>query len=245
MVKEGEVLERRTPKSGPHAASVATQHGSQVTVESEVRVTGLGHAKPNRFVMRIPNSKKVDSVSFTQVLKAAAELVRAVGTAAAFEILTTGRRAASEITSSKTGISRVPREANEQHEPERWLKLRTNFLDENKAVTAPELARLTGSQATNPSARAYDWSKAGRIFSVRDGTGERFPLFQLRDGQPISEVAKVLKILRPKLSDWQIAFWFTSPNAWTGDWRVPVELLTNEPEKVLEAAQHEVAEQVF
>lgn len=244
MVKEAKVLDRKTPKSGPQAAGVTTQRGSQVTVTSEVRITGSRHAKPDRFAMRMPESK-VASASFTQVLRAAAELVRAVGTAVAFEILTTGRRAVGERTSLRTPTPRVAREADEQHKAERWLELRTDFLNENKAVTAPELARITGSQVTNSSARAYDWAKTGRIFSVHDGTGERFPLFQLRDGQPIPEVATVLKILRPKLSNWQVAFWFTTSNAWTGGWRTPAELLASKPETVTEVAQHEVAEQVF
>jgi hypothetical protein len=83
------------------------------------------------------------------------------------------------------------------------------------------------------------------VFSVNDGSRERFPLFQLHEGQPIPAVANIIQLLRPKLSYWQIAFWFTTPNAWTGGWRAPCELLASEPERVVEAARHEVAERVL
>ncbi len=121
----------------------------------------------------------------------------------------------------------------------------SGFLAEHKSVTAPELAHFTGSKAKNQSARAHDWVKAGRIFSVNDGASDRYPLFQLREGQPIPVLADILKVLTPKLSNWQVAFWLTSPNAWTGSWRSPVEILASEPENVLEAARHEVADKAF
>jgi hypothetical protein len=131
------------------------------------------------------------------------------------------------------------------HEARRWAAAREAFLAEHESVTAPELARLTGSRSTNPSARAHSWVKANRIFSVNDGTGERYPLFQLREGLPLPQLAELLPILRRKLSNWQIALWFTSPNAWVGEWRRPIDVLAERPDVVVDAARHEVGEQVL
>ena len=50
-------------------------------------------------------------------------------------------------------------------------------------------------------------------------------------------------ILRPKLSESQIAKWFAAPNAWVGNWRCPADVMTAEPDCVIAAAQHEVGDQ--
>jgi hypothetical protein len=110
---------------------------------------------------------------------------------------------------------------------------------------APELAHLTGSRSVNPSARAHSWAKASRIFSVNDGTGERYRLFQLREGQPSPALVEILPVLRRKLSNWQIALWFTSPNAWVGGWRRPIDVPTESPDIAIDAARHEVGEQIL
>ena len=119
--------------------------------------------------------------------------------------------------------------------------LKASFFEKHRSIAAPELASLTGSE----TAHVHDWAKARRIFSVNDGAVERYPFFQIREGQPIPQLVDVLKLLSAKLSAWQIAFWFTVPNAWTGSWRVPADILVSEPKQVLEAARHEVADQIL
>jgi hypothetical protein len=49
-------------------------------------------------------------------------------------------------------------------------------------------------------------------------------------------MAPVLSALG-NISPWRIAAWFESRNAWLGD-RLPRELITTEPQLVLEAARH-------
>jgi hypothetical protein len=146
--------------------------------------------------------------------------------------------------------SRKP--ASEQHdiyeaEAKRWKDLRTAFLREYRSVTAPELAELTGSKSKNPSSRAHEWLRAGKIFAVNDGAVVRYPLFQLdlTEGKPRPEIQKVLAYLRERLSDWQIAMWFTTPNTMAGNWRRPIELLGSEVDQVVKAAEFEVAETVL
>ena len=187
-------------------------------------------------VWYVLKAKRGDDAQMEKVLQAAAEAARRSGTSHALELL------GAPATRPEAGASSADYRA---HEARRWADARAAFLADHESVTAPELARLTGSRSINPSARAHSWAKANRIFSVNDGTGERYPLFQLREGQPLPQLAEILPILKRKLSNWQIALWFTAPNAWVGDWRRPIDLLTDSPDVVIDAARHEVGEHVL
>lgn len=79
--------------------------------------------------------------------------------------------------------------------------------------------------------------------SYRDATYT--PSFQFDErGNPRPAVAKVIQILGKDTSDWGLALWFTAANSWLDDKR-PVDLLKDEPEKVIQAAEQEAAELVF
>jgi hypothetical protein len=130
-------------------------------------------------------------------------------------------------------------------EAENWKRLQAEFFQRYRSVSAPELADLTNSQATNRWARAHDWAKAGKIFSVNDGTNERFPVFQLHDGAPNPVIGRVLGVLRGHLTPWQIAMWLTTPNPEFEGWRTPLDLLDAKPDAVVAAAQREVEDTVF
>ena len=48
----------------------------------------------------------------------------------------------------------------------------------------------------------------------------------------------MLDVFRPHgLDGWETALWFTTTSGWLDDER-PVDLLTREPEQIVEAAQH-------
>jgi hypothetical protein len=151
----------------------------------------------------------------------------------------TNHKPSSESASEQPGV----------HEAEamRWKKLRAEFLDRYRSITAPELAEITGSRSKNPSSRAHEWLRAGKIFSVNDGGVARYPLFQLDpvEGKPLPEIQEALAYLRERLSDWQIAMWFTTPNTMAGNWRRPIDLLGSESAQVVKAAAFEVAETAF
>jgi hypothetical protein len=138
-------------------------------------------------------------------------------------------------------------DAAEPAGPQRaWARLRADFLAAFDTVTPRELAGLTGSRARNAAARAYDWAKAGRIFGVNDGRETRYPLFQLKDGKPIPEIAEILRALRTRgSSDWEIALWFATPNADLGDWEIPARALARMPDAVARAAARRAEEPVY
>jgi hypothetical protein len=220
-------------KKGPAKARTAKGPPHKVTKPAQ-RTPGVWY---------VLKAKRGDDRQMEKVLQAAAEAARRGGTARALELLGSpeAQREPGATTESPTSASSDYR----AHEARRWAEARLAFLAEHESVTAPELARLTGSKSVNPSARAHSWVKADRIFSVNDGTAERYPLFQLREGQPLPQLVEILPILKRKLSNWQIALWFTAPNAWVGDWRRPIDVLTENPDLVIGAARHEVGEHVL
>ena len=127
-----------------------------------------------------------------------------------------------------------------------WTTLKDEFLREFKSVTPREFAEVTGSKARNTASRAHDWTKAGRIFGLHDGHGLRYPLFQIKEGRPIGEVAEVLTALRSReFSDWEIAVWFSTPNAELGDWETPASALAHDPRGVARAAENKAEEPVY
>lgn len=127
-----------------------------------------------------------------------------------------------------------------------WATLRHDFFQRFETATTRELADLTGSRAKNVAARSYDWTKAGRIFGINDGSEVRYPLFQIREGKPISQMVSILSSLRSRgFSDWEVAIWFATPNAHLDDWSMPADVLAKYPDKVIRAAEVEAQEVVY
>ena len=84
-----------------------------------------------------------------------------------------------------------------------------------------------------------------KIFAVSHENATYVPSFQFDEkGNPRPAVAKVIEILGKDTSDWGLAIWFTAGNGWLDD-RRPVDLLKDDPEQVVQAAEHEAAELVF
>lgn len=199
-------------------------------------------APRTRKLWYLVRGRRGDSEEMPKVIEAAVAAVRRAGPAQALKVLGT----APEPQPSGRAEPATPLISDyKKHEAQRWAETREAFLAEYPSVPAPKLAELTGSKAKNPSARAHSWAKAGRIFSVNDGAAERFPLFQFLEDKPLPAMAEILEILRSRLSNWQIALWLTTPNAWVGEWRTPISVLTKQPEIVIDAARHEVAEKVL
>lgn len=119
-----------------------------------------------------------------------------------------------------------------------YAKRRAQFITQIETFSGPELAGIAGHTAGNPSATASRWKASGKVFSVGSPEGERFPVFQFADGKPVAVVADVLALMRSTRSDWQIAFWFTSPNAYLGGAK-PSDRLSDRDE-ILMAARREI-----
>ena len=84
-----------------------------------------------------------------------------------------------------------------------------------------------------------------KIFTVTHRNATYVPSFQFDEkGRPRPAVAKVIQILGKDTSDWGLALWFTAANGWL-DGKRPVDLLNDNPEEVVQAAEQEAAELVF
>ena len=122
---------------------------------------------------------------------------------------------------------------------QRNAQARQELIEEFGLYDSDQVAEVAGSSANNRSATASRWSAARRIFTVNHDGARVYPSFQFgADGQPRPVIANVLDVFRPHgLDGWETALWFTTTSGWLDDER-PVDLLTREPEQIVEAARH-------
>ncbi|MFM9968050.1 MAG: hypothetical protein ACKVQK_06590 [Burkholderiales bacterium] len=136
----------------------------------------------------------------------------------------------------------MPITVEDDPQVERNGRARARFLREDRPYTAAQASKCLGSQARNATELASRLKREGRLFTVRDGTKDKFPRFQFgAHGEALPAIAQVLTRFKDKLEGWEIALWFHSNNAWLPEQRRPVDLLRKRPEAVLAAAEREVA----
>lgn len=83
----------------------------------------------------------------------------------------------------------------------------------------------------------------GRSSRCAIGGVDYFPGYALAvsaDCRPAKDLARVLAAFRGKKDDWGLAYWFASANSFLGGER-PQDLLMRDPDRVVAAAEDEVA----
>jgi hypothetical protein len=122
---------------------------------------------------------------------------------------------------------------------QRNAEARQELIEEFGLRDSDQVAELAGSAASNRSATASRWLAARRIFAVNHLGAKLYPNFQFgTDGRPRPVIAGVLEAFEPYgLDGWEIALWFTTASGWLDDKR-PVDLLTREPDQVVDTARH-------
>jgi hypothetical protein len=122
---------------------------------------------------------------------------------------------------------------------------RTELLTEFGALTASQVAELSGSEAKNRSALAGRWRREGKLVAVEHHGTVYYPAFQFdENGKPRPVIESVLTHLdNPSVTSWQQALWFTTANGWL-DGQRPVDLLESEPDAVVAAAREAFREPV-
>jgi hypothetical protein len=122
---------------------------------------------------------------------------------------------------------------------QRNAEARQELIEEFGLRDSDQVANLAGSTASNRSATASRWLASRRIFAVNHRGARLNPSFQFgTDGRPRPVIARVLEVFEPYgLDGWEIALWFTTASGWLDD-RRPVDLLTGEPDRVVDAARH-------
>lgn len=109
------------------------------------------------------------------------------------------------------------------------------------AVQIGHLVKLSGSRSSPHPER---WRAEQRIFTLHEGDVAYFPAYGLNpeDGyRPLKLMARLIEILTPHKDSWEMARWFQA----TSDFlygESPQEILVAEPERVIAAALHEIAQ---
>lgn len=124
------------------------------------------------------------------------------------------------------------------------VQARKAVLESGDWLTAAEVAQLAELSTRNPSAQPNKWKKQGQIFAINHSGVDYFPGYGLDRNagfRPSKVMAKVIEILARNKDSWGMAYWFRSDNSFLGG-KKPQDLLTSEPERVIEAAMDEVQE---
>lgn len=119
----------------------------------------------------------------------------------------------------------------------RNAEARTQLLQEFGALTGDQIGE-EHSRAQNRHALAARWRKEGRIFGVPYRGQTLYPAFQfdtVSNGVKPSIRDVLDQLPRDRMSEWEIALWWTAANGWLGG-RRPVDVLRDDPEAVTTAA---------
>lgn len=120
---------------------------------------------------------------------------------------------------------------------------RKAVLESAEWVNAAKLSEIAGFSGQNSSAQPNKWKRERRIFALRHDGNDLYPAYALDpDAQyrPVKGLAPILQVFGDELDAWDIAIWFASANSFLGG-ALPQDLLISDPERVLAAAQDEVA----
>lgn len=110
------------------------------------------------------------------------------------------------------------------------------ILEHGEWLTAQQIGELGHFSKSNFAAPANRWKNERKLFAVEYDGQDRFPRYALDENyRPLPAVAAILLVLG-SISDWRIAAWFESSNAWL-DNRHPREVLATSPEAVIAAAE--------
>ncbi|SIO36335.1 hypothetical protein SAMN05443247_04442 [Bradyrhizobium erythrophlei] len=140
-------------------------------------------------------------------------------------------------------VPEVPPPHHKLVEARMTAEARKAALESGDWLTAVQIAEMAGFSASNPSAQPNKWKKDGQIFAVRHRGVDYFPGYALDPSagyRPAKGLARVLGVLRGRKDDWGLAYWFASVNSFLGGKR-PQDLLIDQPDRVLAAAEDEVA----
>ena len=123
-------------------------------------------------------------------------------------------------------------------EARRQATMRARMLKDFGGFSATELAEAGGSAAANRSQLAYRWRRDNKVFAVTYRKAAWYLGFQFDErGRPLPVVADVLRELEG-WDEWAVAAWFVRPNGLL-DRQRPVDLLSEDPDAVGDAAKHD------
>ena len=129
-------------------------------------------------------------------------------------------------------------------EVEETIAARNDVIANGVWLTAADVAKAAGFSMKNPSSQPNKWKQDGQIFTIKNHGTEYFPGYGLDPAlqyRPIKALSKIIAIFKDKKDGWEMAYWFVSANGILGG-LAPKDLLISNPEDVIVAAKHEMAE---
>ena len=148
-----------------------------------------------------------------------------------------------EVTQLKQPAKDTPSPATQVRDIEARMqaRLREALLSSGDYVPASKIAQWADFSASNPSAQPSKWKHAGRIFAIQDKGVDLYPAFALDESfRPRKAMKTVLDVFAGSKSSLALAAWFQSVNGRLKG-RAPKDMLANQPDLVIEAAQIEAA----
>ncbi|MDP3317403.1 MAG: hypothetical protein Q8M47_15205 [Devosia sp.] len=213
-----------------------TVHGNLLTVQP-VGEPRTSHSSANRsFLLEVK-----DEASSKVLLASLSMLDRLMGEKA----IEVRERRMEEMVDFITLRLLEPNVA-EMEMAQRLAARHARVLNEFGYFTAEQLGKVNRSQATVRSALADNWRKRRLVFAVPhpDKTARErdiYPAFQFENHKPIKAMQAVLDAFGEHKDPWKLALWFTSNNGALADDARPVDLLTSDPQAVIEAARRDAA----
>lgn len=140
-------------------------------------------------------------------------------------------------------VSIAPRRrATDEHEPNcderQFQRMYEVYLRTGGLATGDSVAYLLRERCDQPISKLARWVVNRSVVAFEWRSALRIPLFQFSDDITVLQpaVTTVMKELADALTDWEIADWFVTPNAWLLDQR-PCEAIRREPSDVIGAAR--------
>lgn len=137
----------------------------------------------------------------------------------------------------------VPLDKTELLQAKMIKNARKAALESTSWLTAREIGEMAELAPNNPSVQVSKWKRDHRIFSINRGNVALFPAYALDSAKgyrPVRGLRPILELFGESKDGWGLAYWFSSVNSYLGGKR-PQDLLASHPERVLAAAQEEIA----
>jgi len=133
--------------------------------------------------------------------------------------------------------SAVPETTSTSDPVQNAIEIRESLAKTVNLLDAAKWAKWRGVKSKNPSAALDKYKKQRRVFAVKSGSRNLYPAFQFSENaEPLPVVQDILKVVPEASHGWSLLSWFEARNALLGD-RKPSELLRNDPDAVLSAAE--------
>lgn len=140
-------------------------------------------------------------------------------------------------------LPKVPVSANVMREAQMLAEAKKAILESGDWVSAADIAKLGGFTSSNVSSQPNKWKREKRIFAIRHNGADYFPIYGLdkhAEFRPLAAMRDVISVLEREKTGWEMAYWFASVNSYL-DGERPQDLLAHCPERVIAAAENEVA----